>query len=306
MGRLQPLNFKKWIDEHRHLLKPPVGNQQIWADREFMVTVVGGPNARKDFHVNQGEEFFYQLEGDITLHVLDEGKREAIPIREGEIFLLPPNVPHSPQRPAEHRGPGAGAPPAPPRAGHLPLGLRIVWRGAVPRVVPPHRHREAAAPGLRPLLRRRAPPDLPSVWGARHPRLMAVIDVHTHLLPPELPRWKERFGYGGFIQLEHLGAVPGPDGEGRRARLPRGGGDALGPGGAPGRLRPAGRRRAGALHRAGDVLLLGQGGGRRGGGGVPQRPPGLGGGQRADALRRPGHPARCRRRRWRCGSWSGA
>jgi 3-hydroxyanthranilate 3,4-dioxygenase len=104
MGRLQPLNFKKWIDEHRHLLKPPVGNQQIWADREFMITVVGGPNARKDFHVNEGEEFFYQLEGDITLHVVEDGRREAIPIREGEIFLLPPNVPHSPQRPANTVG----------------------------------------------------------------------------------------------------------------------------------------------------------------------------------------------------------
>ncbi len=99
MPRLQALNFKKWIDEHRHLLKPPVGNQQIWADREFMVTVVGGPNARRDFHVNEGEEFFYQLEGDIALHVLVDGQREVIPIREGEIFLLPPNVPHSPQRP---------------------------------------------------------------------------------------------------------------------------------------------------------------------------------------------------------------
>jgi 3-hydroxyanthranilate 3,4-dioxygenase len=99
MSRLLPLNFKRWIDEHRHLLKPPVGNQQIWADREFMVTVVGGPNARKDFHINEGEEFFYQLEGDITLQVIEDGKRQAIPIREGDIFLLPPNVPHSPQRP---------------------------------------------------------------------------------------------------------------------------------------------------------------------------------------------------------------
>jgi 3-hydroxyanthranilate 3,4-dioxygenase len=104
MARLQPLNFKRWIDEHRHLLRPPVGNQQIWADREFMVTVVGGPNARKDFHINEGEEFFYQLEGDITLQVIDDGKRQAIPIREGEIFLLPPHVPHSPQRPANTVG----------------------------------------------------------------------------------------------------------------------------------------------------------------------------------------------------------
>ena len=100
MRRLQSLNFKRWIDEHRHLLKPPVGNQQIWADREFMVTVVGGPTARADFHINQGEEFFYQVEGDITLRCIEDGKPVDVPIREGEIFLLPPGVPHSPQRPA--------------------------------------------------------------------------------------------------------------------------------------------------------------------------------------------------------------
>ena len=101
---MKPINFKQWIEEHRHLLKPPVGNQQIWADREFMVTVVGGPNARTDYHVNMGEEFFYQVEGDITLRCLIDGKPEDIPIREGEIFLLPPNVPHSPQRPSNTVG----------------------------------------------------------------------------------------------------------------------------------------------------------------------------------------------------------
>lgn len=97
---MKPLNFKKWIDENRHLLKPPVGNRQIWEDREFMVTVVGGPNARTDYHVNEGEEFFYQIEGDMVLRVLEVGKPKDVPIREGEIFLLPPKVPHSPQRPA--------------------------------------------------------------------------------------------------------------------------------------------------------------------------------------------------------------
>lgn len=100
MSRLQPIDFRKWIDEHRHLLKPPVGNQQIWEDREFMVTVVGGPNSRQDYHINEGEEFFYQIEGDIVLRVLELGRPVDIPIREGQIFLLPPKVPHSPQRPA--------------------------------------------------------------------------------------------------------------------------------------------------------------------------------------------------------------
>lgn len=104
MSRLAPLNFKKWIEDHRHLLKPPVGNAQIWEDAEFMVTVVGGPNARTDFHVDEGEEFFYQLEGDITVRVREDGKTVDLPIREGEIFLLPPRVPHSPVRPANTVG----------------------------------------------------------------------------------------------------------------------------------------------------------------------------------------------------------
>src|ERR1043165_350736 len=97
--RLMPINFRKWIEENRHLLKHPVGNRQICETREYMVTVVGGPNARTDYHVNEGEEFFYQVEGDIVLRVLQDGKPQDIPIRQGDIFLLPPNTPHSPQRP---------------------------------------------------------------------------------------------------------------------------------------------------------------------------------------------------------------
>lgn len=100
----RPFHFKNWIDEHRDLLKPPVGNTQVWKDREFIVMVVGGPNSRQDYHVNEGEEFFYQLEGNIVLKVIEDGKPVDIPIREGEIFLLPPRVPHSPQRPANSVG----------------------------------------------------------------------------------------------------------------------------------------------------------------------------------------------------------
>ena len=98
------INFKQWIDEHRHLLKPPVGNQQVFENGEFIVMVVGGPNARKDYHFNEGEEFFYQLEGDITLRIMDNGAPRDVSIREGDIFLLPARVPHSPQRPAETVG----------------------------------------------------------------------------------------------------------------------------------------------------------------------------------------------------------
>ena len=95
---LLPINLKKWIDEHRHLLKPPVGNQVVYKDAEFIIMVVGGPNIRKDYHVNKGEEFFYQLEGNMVLRIREKGKPKDIPINEGEIFLLSPNIPHSPQR----------------------------------------------------------------------------------------------------------------------------------------------------------------------------------------------------------------
>ncbi|MDG1412011.1 MAG: 3-hydroxyanthranilate 3,4-dioxygenase [Acidimicrobiales bacterium] len=100
-GRLTAFNFQRWIDEHRHLLKPPVGNQQIWEDADLMVTVVGGPNERTDFHDDPVEEFFYQLEGDMVLKIVEDGVHYDVPIREGDIFFLPPHVRHSPQRPQE-------------------------------------------------------------------------------------------------------------------------------------------------------------------------------------------------------------
>lgn len=104
MAVQSPFNFKQWIDDHRHLLKPPVGNATVYQDTEFIVMVVGGPNSRKDYHYNEGEEFFYQLEGDITVKIIDEGMPRDIHIREGEIFLLPPRTPHSPQRGANTVG----------------------------------------------------------------------------------------------------------------------------------------------------------------------------------------------------------
>lgn len=100
MSTFTPLNLKQWIEDNRHLLKPPVGNQCIWKDSDFIVMIVAGPNQRKDFHVNPTEEFFHQLEGDIVLRIREDGATTDVPIREGEVFLLPPRVPHSPQRPA--------------------------------------------------------------------------------------------------------------------------------------------------------------------------------------------------------------
>lgn len=104
MTRLQTLNFRQWIDDNRHLLKPPVGNKVVYADAEFIIMVVGGPNTRRDFHVDPAEEFFYQLEGDMVLRVVEDGRPRDLPIRAGEILLLPPNVPHSPRRPANTVG----------------------------------------------------------------------------------------------------------------------------------------------------------------------------------------------------------
>jgi len=98
-------NFRKWIDEHRHLLKPPVMNQVVYNEsNDFIVMVVGGPNKRKDFHYNETEEFFYQLEGNIVVKIVEDGKIVDVPINEGEIFLLPARTPHSPRRPENSVG----------------------------------------------------------------------------------------------------------------------------------------------------------------------------------------------------------
>ena len=98
MNLLPPINFKNWIEENRHLLKPPVGNKVVYENSDFMIMVVGGPNSRKDYHVDPVEEFFYQVEGDMVLKVMDNHNRVDITIKEGEIFILPKNIPHSPQR----------------------------------------------------------------------------------------------------------------------------------------------------------------------------------------------------------------
>lgn len=95
----RPFNLQKWIDENREELKPPVGNRNLYKDAgDYIVMIVAGPNARKDFHYNETEELYYQLEGNIVVRIQEDGKAIDIPINEGEMFLLPARVPHSPMR----------------------------------------------------------------------------------------------------------------------------------------------------------------------------------------------------------------
>jgi 3-hydroxyanthranilate 3,4-dioxygenase len=94
-----PFNLFKWVEENRDLLKPPVGNKNLYKEAgDFIVMIVGGPNARKDYHYNESEELFFQLEGDILVKIQEDGKSKDVHIKEGEMFLLPGNVPHSPIR----------------------------------------------------------------------------------------------------------------------------------------------------------------------------------------------------------------
>jgi 3-hydroxyanthranilate 3,4-dioxygenase len=98
---LKAFNLKRWIDDHRDRLRPPVGAEMVWRDSQFIVMIVGGPNARRDFHIDPSDEFFFQLEGHMVLEYIDgAGRRQRETIREGDVFLLPGGTPHSPQRPA--------------------------------------------------------------------------------------------------------------------------------------------------------------------------------------------------------------
>ncbi len=99
MSIQKPFNLNKWIEENRDLLKPPVGNKNLYKQAgDFIVMIVGGPNARKDYHYNESEEWFFQVEGSINVRIQEDGKALDIPIKEGEMFLLPAKTPHSPMR----------------------------------------------------------------------------------------------------------------------------------------------------------------------------------------------------------------
>lgn len=99
MSITKPFNLNKWIEENRHLLVPPVANKNLYLDSgDYIVMIVAGPNARKDYHYNETEELFYQLEGDITVYIQENGEKKAMHLSAGDLFLLPAKVPHSPSR----------------------------------------------------------------------------------------------------------------------------------------------------------------------------------------------------------------
>lgn len=99
MAVRKPFNLTKWIEDNRDSLKPPVGNKNLYKDAgDYIVMIVAGPNARKDFHYNETEELFYQLEGNINVKIQENGEVVDLPLGPGDMFLLPAKVPHSPSR----------------------------------------------------------------------------------------------------------------------------------------------------------------------------------------------------------------
>ena len=99
MDIAKPFNFDQWIKDNKDKLKPPVANKNMYPiSKDYIVMVVAGPNARKDYHYNETEELFYQVEGDICVKIQVDGKSVEVPIKEGEMFLLPKKIPHSPIR----------------------------------------------------------------------------------------------------------------------------------------------------------------------------------------------------------------
>lgn len=99
MSIQKPFNLHEWIEENRSLLKPPVGNKNLYTEAgDYIVMIVGGPNARKDYHYNETEELFYQLEGEIEVHIQENGEKKTMQLKAGDMYLHPAKIPHSPVR----------------------------------------------------------------------------------------------------------------------------------------------------------------------------------------------------------------
>ena len=186
-----------------------MGNKKVFEDDEFIVMVVGGPNNRKDYHIDEGPEFFYQLEGEMVLKTIQGGKVVDIPIRAGEIFLLPGRIPHSPQRMPNSVGLVIERKRLAAREGRAAVVLRPLHVAALRGVLPAPERRKGLSADLRPVLRRREESHLQEVRRgdagatcAPAPDLLK-IDVHTHILPETLPDFRKAPGGERFVRLEH-------------------------------------------------------------------------------------------------------
>lgn len=105
MSRLQPpFSQRAWIEANLPRALGAIGNKEVFKGSDFIYQIIKGPNARNDFHLDPFDEIFFQIQGDIFVHVIDEGRERRIPVREGEVFLLPRGVYHSPRRPANTVG----------------------------------------------------------------------------------------------------------------------------------------------------------------------------------------------------------
>ena len=105
MAELTPTHLMRWIAENPQFFRPPVANKEVFPESEFIFQIIRGPNARNDFHIDPGDEIFYQLKGDITVACIDpDGKRRDLRVREGEVMLCRAGTPHSPIRPPDTWG----------------------------------------------------------------------------------------------------------------------------------------------------------------------------------------------------------
>ncbi|MSP37127.1 MAG: 3-hydroxyanthranilate 3,4-dioxygenase [Deltaproteobacteria bacterium] len=100
MELLSTYHLKKWVKDNAQLFNPPIRTNHLLVHyKDFLVMILRGPNTRLDFHIQPGDEFFYQVEGEMELVVKPEGeRRQSFRIQEGEIFVLPGGTPHSPRR----------------------------------------------------------------------------------------------------------------------------------------------------------------------------------------------------------------
>jgi 3-hydroxyanthranilate 3,4-dioxygenase len=97
-GVANTVQLAEWAKQNRHLMVPPVSNKYLYSGQDFFVMLIAGPNARNDFHMTNSEEFFMQLQGDVSIRVRDAHGLRDIPLREGEVLFVPGGVPHRPQR----------------------------------------------------------------------------------------------------------------------------------------------------------------------------------------------------------------